>query len=92
MKMLESRTKARGSEKAIRIGKAMREDRNNAGYSIRDLAKKMGISTTHLTRIERGERLMDSVEKLILFCEICRIPIAKYLILFGINENKGEVK
>ena len=83
MNMLEGRMEARGTERSRKIGAAMREDRKNAGYTIRDLAKKMDISPTHLTRIETGERLMDSVEGLILFCKACSVPIDKYLALCG---------
>lgn len=85
MKMLESRMDGIGTEKAIAIGNKMREARKDAGYTIRELAERMDISPTHLNRIEKGERLMDSVEKLILFCEICRVPIEDYLVLCGMK-------
>ena len=60
MKMLESRLDGIGTKKAIAIGNRMREARKDAGYTIRELAEKMDISPTHLNRIEKGERLMDS--------------------------------
>ena len=63
----------------------MREDRKNAGLTIRALAEKMDISPTHLTRMESGERLMDSVVKLISFCDACSVPIEKYLVLCGMK-------
>lgn len=85
MKMLESRMDGIGTERAIAIGSRMREARKDAGYTIRELADKMDISPTHLNRIEKGERLMDSIEKLILFCEICRVPIEEYLVLCGMK-------
>ncbi len=85
MKTLENRIEERGSERSRMIGHAMREDRKNAGLTIRILAEKMDISPTHLTRIESGDRLMDSVEKLIRFCDACHIPIEKYLVLCGLN-------
>ena len=90
MKMLESRLDGIGTEKAIAIGNRMREARKDAGYTIRELAEKMDISPTHLNRIEKGERLMDSVEKLILFCEICRVPIEDYLILCGMELSDAD--
>ncbi len=83
MNTLDSRMGARGTDRSRKIGAAMREDRKNAGFTIRDLALKMDISPTHLTRIESGERLMDSVEGLILFCKACSVPIDKYLALCG---------
>lgn len=85
MKMLESRMEERGSEHSRMIGRIMREDRKKAGYTIRSLAEKMDISPTHLTRIESGDRLMDSVAKLILFCDACSVPIEKYLVLCGME-------
>lgn len=85
MRMLDGRIEERGTEVSRRIGAAMREDRKEAGFTIRDLAEKMKISPTHLTRIESGERLMDSIESLILFCNACHVPIDKYLALCGSN-------
>ena len=79
----------RGTAHSREIGNAMREDRKAKGYTIRELAIKMEVSPTHLTRIESGERLMDSVEKLILFCDACEVPIEKYLVLCGM---KGPAK
>ena len=90
MKMLESRLDGIGTKKAIAIGNRMREARKDAGYTIRELAEKMDISPTHLNRIEKGERLMDSVEKLILFCEICRVPIEDYLVLCGMELSDAD--
>lgn len=85
MKMLDSRLDAMGTDRALSIGKRMREARKKAGYTIRELAERMQISPTHLNRIEMGERLMDSVEKMILFCDICHVPIEEFLILAGMK-------
>ena len=90
MRMLESRMDGRESERAARIGEQMRIDRKNIGLTIREVAEMIDISPTHLTRIERGERLMDSIEKLILFCEICRVPVEKYLILAGMKVSETD--
>lgn len=72
----------------MKIGEAMREDRKNAGYSIRELAEKLDMNPIRLNRIEKGERLMD-FEKLTLFCDICKTPITKYLALYG-DEKKAR--
>lgn len=72
----------------MQMGEAMREDRKQAGYSIRELAEKLDMSPVHLNRIEKGERLMD-FEKLTLFCDICHVPITKYLALYG-DEKKAR--
>ena len=48
------------------------------------------FSPTHLTRIESGERLMDSIESLILFCDACHVPIDKYLVLCGMQRPEKD--
>ena len=74
-----------GSDRAKIIGENMRDDRKAARYTIRELAEKIDVSPTHLNRIEKGERLMDSVDKLIRFCAVCQVPIEKYLVLSGMR-------
>ena len=79
-----------GSDRAKIIGENMRDDRKAARYTIRDLAEKIDVSPTHLNRIEKGERLMDSVDKLIRFCEVCQVPIEKYLVLCGMRISEKD--
>ncbi len=79
-----------GSDRAKIIGENMRDDRKAARYTIRELAEKIDISPTHLNRIEKGERLMDSVDKLIRFCRICQVPIEKYLVLCGMQISEED--
>ena len=90
MRMIENRMEERGTEHSRELGAAMREDRKKAGYTIRELADKMDFSPTHLTRIESGERLMDSLEKMILFCDACEVPIEKYLVLCGMRPQTPQ--
>ena len=90
MKQLESRIEGRDSEHARMVGAIIRQDRKNAGYTIRALAEKMDISPTHLTRIESGKRVLDSVVTLILFCEACNVPIEKYLVLSGMKLDEKD--
>lgn len=85
MKMLDSRIEGNGSQRAIEIGKAMKDARIAAGLGLRETAGIIGVSPTHLARIESGERLMDSLEKLIAFCELVHEPIEKYLVIAGMN-------
>lgn len=92
MRMLENRMDGRETEKAVRIGERMRIDRKNAGYTIREIAEKIDISPTHLTRIELGERLMDSLEKIILFCDICKVPVEDYLVLAGMEIPSTSIR
>jgi transcriptional regulator with XRE-family HTH domain len=44
-----------------RLGVRVRELRDNAGYSQADLAAKIGMDGPALSRIERGERGMDTL-------------------------------
>lgn len=89
MRMLDNRMDGIGSEKAIKLGKRMHDARKNAGYTIRELAELLDISPTHLNRMEKGDRLMDSIEKLILFCELCHVSIEEFLILAGMKPQEG---
>lgn len=79
-----------GSERSELIGKHMTADRKAAGYTIRELAEKIDMSPTHLNRMEKGQRLMDSVSKLINFCEACHVPIEKYLVLCGMHISEED--
>ena len=79
-----------GSERSELIGKHMTADRKAAGYTIRELAEKIDMSPTHLNRMEKGQRLMDSVSKLINFCEACHVPIEKYLVLCGMHISEKD--
>lgn len=73
------------TERARIIGDAMRKDRKDARYTIREMAKLLDLSATHLNRMENGYRLLDSIETLIRFCEILDVPIDKYLRLCGMT-------
>ena len=79
-----------GSDRAKLIGQNMLNDRKEAGFTIRALAEKLEISPTHLNRMEKGERLMDSVSKLIQFCSVCHVPIEKYLVLCGMPVSEKD--
>ena len=79
-----------GSDRAKVIGQNMAADRKAAGFTIRELAEKLEMSPTHLNRMEKGERLMDSVNKLIQFCRFCHVPIEKYLVLCGMSLSEND--
>lgn len=86
----ESYTEERGSERAKAIGENMRNDRKAARYTIRQLAELIDVSPTHLNRMEKGDRLMDSIAKLIRFCDVCQVPVEKYLVLCGLDYPNNE--
>ncbi len=48
------------------------EMRKTAGYTQRDLAKKLGREHSFVARIEQGERRVDIVE-LFLICKTCDV-------------------
>lgn len=78
------------TERARMIGEQFCNDRKNARYTIRDLAALLEISPTHLNRIEKGYRLLDSIGTLIRFCELCQVPINKYLLLYGMKYTEDS--
>jgi len=90
MEMLESRIENIDPERAKAIGDRMRIARKEAGFTIRELAARMEISPTYLNRMENGKRLMDSVQNLISFCEICQVPIEDFLVLCGMKIPDSE--
>ncbi|WP_084791987.1 helix-turn-helix domain-containing protein [Actinopolyspora mortivallis] len=49
-----------GTPKARALGAELREVRNNAGYSLRDLAKELEVSHVRLQRYESGETVPSS--------------------------------
>ena len=46
---------------SIMVGGRIREERERAGKRLEDLAADIGISESHLSRIERGQRGLDSL-------------------------------
>lgn len=40
---------------AIRLGQALRQERNRLGYTLDEASNKTGVSKTMLSQIERGE-------------------------------------
>jgi transcriptional regulator with XRE-family HTH domain len=48
-------------ETAVPVGQRIREERERSGKRIEDLAGAIGVSESYLSRIERGERGLDSL-------------------------------
>lgn len=53
------------------VHEAIVQIRKKAGYTQRDLAKKLGREHSFVARIEQGERRVDLVE-LYLICKACK--------------------
>lgn len=66
-----------------RLGQRIRIARKERGWSIKELAQKVGCSTTHLTRIELAQRRADSMILLRSFAEVLDIPVDELLVLAG---------
>lgn len=46
---------------SVMVGGRIREERERVGKNLEDLASAVGISESHLSRIERGQRGLDSL-------------------------------
>lgn len=79
-----------GSDWAKKVGEQIKEDRTNAGYSIRRLAERIDVSPTHLSRMETGDRPLDSTKTLVRLCEACHVPIERYLVLYGMRISEKD--
>ena len=61
------------------VHKKIVEIRKGAGYTQRELAKKLGREHSFVARIEQGERRVDLVE-LYLICKACRASPVKAIL------------
>jgi len=69
------------------LGKLIKEKRIEEGYSIRELAKLVGISDTELGRIENGERAVPNLLALIYICKNLGLDMENILELSGFMDN-----
>lgn len=61
------------------IGEILRNERLKNKYSVRSLARLVGMSDTELSRWENGERINYNLILLIRLCEILKINFIKLL-------------
>lgn len=69
----------------MQLGKAIKTLRNKKGFSQKDLAEKIGISTNALCQIERNNSFPQK-STIAKICEIFNIP-SSYLLLLSINDE-----
>lgn len=73
-------------ETRILVGRRVREERQAAGYErLEDFAEALGIDHTNLSRIERGERGLDSL-LLARIAALLNVPMDAFFDL-----ERGEV-
>lgn len=66
-----------------RLGNRIRMERQNRKWTIKELSARIGVSTTHLTRLELGQRRVDSMALLTAFSDVLGIPMEEMLRLSG---------
>ncbi|MDY3118073.1 MAG: XRE family transcriptional regulator [Peptoniphilus sp.] len=72
---------------AVRLGQALRQERNRLGYTLDEASHKTGVSKTMLSQIERGES-SPTVSTIWKISTGLRIPLATLLS----NNNKSDYK
>ncbi len=73
-------------ETRILVGRRVREERQAAGYArLEDFAAELGIDPTNLSRIERGERGLDSL-LLARIATLLNVPMDAFF-----DAERGEV-
>jgi transcriptional regulator with XRE-family HTH domain len=73
-------------ETRILVGRRVREERQAAGYGrLEDFAAELGIDPTNLSRIERGERGLDSL-LLARIATLLNVPMDAFF-----DAERGEV-
>lgn len=61
----------------MEIGKIIKKYRENKGLTITTLAERLGISRSYMSRIEKGERRLDT-ETLVKISDILEVPIENF--------------
>jgi HTH-type transcriptional regulator, competence development regulator len=60
------------------IGRKLKELRLQHDYSVREVAEKIGVHYTYVSKIEKGQN--PSIDKLQKLCELYNVPVSS---LFG---------
>ncbi|MCM1508638.1 MAG: helix-turn-helix transcriptional regulator [Ruminococcus flavefaciens] len=73
-----------------RLGQHIRELRKERGLTIKELSEIVGCSTTHITRIELGQRRIDSMSLMIAFSHALNVPTEELLSISGQSIQQSE--
>lgn len=65
-----------------RLCKALREQREAAGLTIRELGVKLNKPYSYISKVERTERRIDPVE-FVAWCKACGVDPAKAISVIG---------
>ena len=63
----------------LKLGKIIRNEREEKGFSRRKLSALVDISDTELKRIENGERQVPNIITLIKLCKILKLDLSSTL-------------
>lgn len=74
------------------LGEILEERRMSLGLSKNKLSQLIGISSTELTRIERGIRQIPNIITLIYMCEVLDLNFINILKITGFVDRKNLVK
>lgn len=69
-------------------GQYLREKRIKRGFSVRELALQADCSASYITRVEHGQRRLDSMTNIIAFASILDFPVGELLQLTGLADDK----
>ena len=69
-------------------GQYLKKKRLQCGYTIRQFAKATGCSASYITRIEHGERELNSISDIILFASTLHFPIGELIQLTGVSASE----
>ena len=84
-------TKAKFSSANDAFRRLLRRTRIESGMSQLDLASKLGMPQSFVSKYETGERRLDFVET-ILVCEALGMTIQEFAKRFSkINQSRGEI-
>lgn len=73
-----------------RVGDRIRELRKERGYSVRELAERVGCSASLITRIELHQRRIDSMGLMVELARELSVPVEELLALAGKGLQKND--